>query len=144
MKKLVFTAIIASIAMTGCTQKVSEYDISCFDEKVTAETVELATCDINVGGIRFTKSKNGAQNGNTLLSDTIKFKAGVQTDYIHSPDGSVVNSSAVIFTEVDTTKPFTFTAKVQPGFTETGTYSAGVLYAYDIDSHCQKLCFEHD
>ena len=29
-------------------------------------------------------------------------------------------------------------------FTETGTYSAGVLYAYENDSHCQKLCFEQD
>ncbi|MEO4794531.1 DUF1349 domain-containing protein [Bacteroides uniformis] len=144
MKKLVFTAIIASIAMTGCTQKESGKEISCFDEKVTAETVELATCDINVGGIRFTKSKNGAENGITLLGDTIKFVAGAQTDYFRSPDGSVVNSSAVIFTEVDNTKPFTFTAKVQPGFTETGTYSAGVLYAYENDTHCQKLCFEQD
>lgn len=67
-----------------------------------------------------------------------------QTDYFRSPDGSVVNSSAVIFTEVDNTKPFTFTAKVQPNFTKTGTYSAGVLYAYENDTHCQKLCFEQD
>lgn len=144
MKKLVFTAIIASMAMTGCTQKESEKKRATFDENVTAETVELTSCDINVGRVRFTKSKNGAENGITLLGDTIKFVAGPKTDYFRSPGGSVVNSSPVIFTEIDNAKPFTFTAKVQPDFTETGTYSAGVLYAYENDTHCQKLCFEQD
>lgn len=92
----------------------------------------------------FYKVENGGENGITLLGDTLKFVAGPQTDYFRSPDGSVVNNSAVIFTEVDNTKPFTFTAKVQPNFTKTGTYSAGVLYAYENDTHCQKLCFEQD
>ena len=144
MRKLVFIAIIAGLAMTGCTQKESEKKEGSSDKKVTTENVKLATCNINVGGIRFTKSKNGGENGITLLGDTLKFVAGPQTDYFRSPDGSVVNNSAVIFTEVDNTKPFTFTAKVQPSFTEAGTYSAGVLYAYENDTHCQKLCFEHD
>ena len=144
MKKLVFIAIIASLAMTGCTQKASEKKEGSSDKKVTTENVKLATCNIKVGGIRFTKSKNGGEDGIALLGDTLKFVAGPQTDYFCSPDGSVVNSSAAIFTEVDNTKPFTFTAKVQPEFTETGTYSAGVLYAYENDTHCQKLCFEQD
>ena len=144
MRKLVFIAIIASLAMTGFIQKESEKKEGSSDKKVLTENVKLATCNINVGGIRFTKSKNGGENGITLLGDTLKFVAGPQTDYFRSSDGSVVNSSAVIFTEVDNTKPFTFTAKVQPNFTKTGTYSAGVLYAYENDTHCQKLCFEQD
>lgn len=144
MRKLVSIAIVVSIVMTGCIQKESENKTNGSDENVTTETVELATCDVNIGGIRFTKSKNGGENGITLLGDTVKFVAGPQTDYFRSPDGSVVNSSAIIFTEVDNTKPFTFTAKVKPDFTETGTYSAGVLYAYENDTHCQKLCFEQD
>jgi len=132
------------MAIAGCTQKESGKKAGSIDENAASDTVELASCDINVGGIRFTKSKNGAENGITLLGDTIKFVAGPQTDYFRSPDGSVANSSPVIFTEVDNAKPFTFTAKVQPDFTETGTYSAGVLYAYENDTHCQKLCFEQD
>ena len=120
MKKLVFIVIITSLAMTGCTQKESEKKTGSSDKKVTTESVKLATCNINVGGIRFTKSKNGGENGITLLGDTLKFVAGPQTDYFRSPDGSVVNNSAV------------------------GTYSAGVLYAYENDTHCQKLCFEQD
>ena len=79
-----------------------------------------------------------------ILNDTLKLVAGAQTDYFRSPDGSVIDSSPVIFTEVDNTKPFTFTAKVEPKFTKTGTYSAGVLYVYEDEMHCQKLCFEQD
>ena len=56
MKKLVFIAIIASLAMAGCTQKEPEKKAGNSDKKATTENVELATCDINVGGIRFTKS----------------------------------------------------------------------------------------
>ena len=100
MRKLVFIAIIAGLAMTGCTQKESEKKEGSSDKKVTTENVKLATCNINVGGIRFTKSKNGGENGIALLGDTLKFVAGPQTDYFCSPDGSVVNSSAAIFTEV--------------------------------------------
>lgn len=72
MKKLVFIAIITSLAMTGCTQKESEKKTGSSDKKVTTESVKLATCNINVGGIRFTKSKNGGENGITLLGDTLK------------------------------------------------------------------------
>lgn len=144
MRKLVFAAILAGIVMTGCKPKESGNKSGCLDGNMTAETVELASCEINIGGIHFTKSKNGAEKGITLLGDTLKFVAGPQTDYFRSSDGSVVNSSAIIFTEVDNTKPFTFTAKVQPQFTKTGTYSAGVLYAYETDTHSQKLCFEQD
>lgn len=76
MRKLVFIAIIASLAMTGCIQKGSEKKEGSSDKKVLTENVKLATCNINVGGIRFTKSKNGGENGITLLGDTLKFVAG--------------------------------------------------------------------
>ena len=66
MRKLVFIAIIASLAMTGCIQKESGKKEGSSDKKVLTENVKLATCNINVGGIRFTKSKNGGENGITL------------------------------------------------------------------------------
>lgn len=144
MRNLVFAAILTGIVMAGCKPKESGNKSGSLEENMTAETVELSSCDINIGGIRFTKSKNGAENGITFLGDTLKFVAGPQNDYFRSSDGNVVNSSAIIFTEVDNSKPFTFTAKVQPQFTKTGTYSAGVLYAYENDIHSQKLCFEQD
>lgn len=61
------------------------------------------------------------------------------------PKGVATNTSApLLITEVDNTKPFTFTVKVQPQFTEAGTYSAGAILAFVDKEHWQKLCFEQD
>lgn len=133
------------IVMTGCNGNGSGNPSTDDNNPSTTditEEVSLDSCGISLGDIKFTLSKNSDAGDITTNGDTIRFVAGPQTDYFRSPDGSVVNSSPVIFTEVDNSKPFTFTAKVEPMFTETGTYSAGVLYAYENDLHCQKLCFE--
>lgn len=139
--------MLIGIVMTGCsgsnTNKNADSTMAT-DTEAVSETIELTPCDITIGGVKFTKAKNQEAGIITVANDTMKFVAGPQTDYFRSPDGSVVNSSPVIFTEVDNTKPFTFTAKVNPQFTETGTYSAGVLYAYENDTHNQKMCFEQD
>lgn len=124
-----------SILMTGCAESKP-------DAAVEKET--LSSCNVRLSNIQFTQAKNGAENNVTVFNDTLKFVAGPQTDYFRSPDGTVINNSPVIFTEIDNTKPFTFTAKVEPQFTLTGTYSAGVLYVYENDTHNQKLCFEQD
>lgn len=123
------------IILTGCSGNKTE---------TATEKETLSPCDFVFGGINFSQAKNGAENSVEILNDTLKLVAGAQTDYFRSPDGSVIDSSPVIFTEVDNTKPFTFTAKVEPKFTKTGTYSAGVLYVYEDEMHCQKLCFEQD
>lgn len=146
MKKHYIFWMLAGIVMTGCAgnaDKSAETSVNA-EDATEVETVELTPCNITIGSVKFTKAKNKNAGTITVTDGLTKFVAGPKTDYFRSPDGSVVNSSPVIFTEVDNTKPFTFTAKVEPQFTETGTYSAGVIYAYENDSHCQKLCFEQD
>lgn len=136
IKKHLFLIALSGLAMTACTQNKAE-------EANVNET--FAPCDIKIGSVTFSQSKNGATDGVTVCNDTIKFVAGPKTDYFRAPDGeSTINTSPVLFTEIDNTKPFTFTARVEPKFTETGTYSAGVVYAYENETHCQKLCFEQD
>lgn len=145
MKKQYIFGMLIGILMTGCSGNKSNtnLDSATMEENgQTTDSVELTPCNIEIGGIKFTQSKNERAGKISVGNDTMKFAAGPQTDYFRSPDGNVVNNSPVIFTEIDNTKPFTFTAKVEPQFTETGTYSAGVLYAYENDLHCQKLCFE--
>lgn len=134
-KKHLYLGLLMGIILTGCSGNKTE---------TVAEKETLSPCDFVFGGINFSQAKNGAENSVEILNDTLKLVAGAQTDYFRSPDGSVIDSSPVIFTEVDNTKPFTFTAKVEPKFTKTGTYSAGVLYVYEDEMHCQKLCFEQD
>lgn len=135
-----------TLILTGCadngTEQLNAADAA--ENEAPADTVPLTPCHVALGGVNFTKAKNEAAGKIEVADGTMKFVAGPQTDYFRSPAGDVVNSSPVIFTEVDNTRPFTFTAKVNPRFTPTGTYSAGVLYAYENDTHCQKLCFEQD
>ncbi len=134
-KNHLYLGLLMGIILTGCSGNKTE---------TAAEKETLSPCDFVFGGINFSQAKNGGENCVEILNDTLKLAAGAQTDYFRSPDGSVIDSSPVIFTEVDNTKPFTFTAKVEPKFTKTGTYSAGVLYVYEDEMHCQKLCFEQD
>ncbi len=103
-------------------------------------------CDVTINGIHFTKSVNNAaslitvEDGNRVL-----FTTGEKTDYFADPDDKLSNRTApILLSEVDNTKPFTFTAKVTPEFTQTGLYNAGVLYIYVNDNFWQKLCFEQD
>lgn len=135
MNKHSYFGLLMSILMTGCAESKP-------DAAVEKET--LSSCNVKLSNIQFTQAKNGAENNVTVFNDTLKFVAGPQTDYFRSPDGTAINNSPVIFTEIDNTKPFTFTAKVEPQFTLTGTYSAGILYVYENDTHNQKLCFEQD
>lgn len=146
MKKQYILGLLMSIIMTGCAENGTKKESAnnAADNTAVVETTELAPCDITIGGVKFTKAKNKAEGKIKVSGDTMTFVAGPQTDFFRSPDGNVVDNSPVIFTEIDNTKPFTFTAKVNPEFTETGTYSAGVLYAYENDTHNQKMCFEQD
>lgn len=146
MKRHYIFAMLVSIIMTGCagTGTKDNTTDNMTDQETATETIELTPCDITVGGVRFTKAKNMSAGKIETSADSMMFVAGGRTDYFRSPDGMVVGNAPVIFTEIDNTKPFTFTAKVKPLFTETGTYSAGVLYAYENDTHSQKMCFEQD
>lgn len=144
MKRKNIIGMLMSVILTSCGGSGSGETPAAddVDTAAVAPTAELTPCEITIGGVRFTKAKNEGAGKIEVSGDTMTFVAGARTDYFRSPDGSVVNNSPVIFTAIDNTKPFTFTAKVTPRFTETGTYSAGVLYAYENDIHCQKLCFE--
>lgn len=136
--------MLTSLLFTSCAEKSTDTNDGIAENEATVENVELTSCDITIGGLKFDKAKNKAAGSISVENDTVKFVAGPQTDYFRSPDGNVIDTSPVIFTEVDNTKPFTFTAKVNPQFTESGTYSAGVLYAYENATHSQKVCFEQD
>lgn len=141
MKKIIYIGIIMNLAFAACDRRNEQ--ASAAEEKTTVRE-NLSPCHVQIGGIRFTHAKNGGEHGATVTGGRLKFAAGPQTDYFRSPDGAIIDSAPAVFTEIDNTRPFTFTAKVEPSFTKTGTYSAGVLYAYEDRTHCQKICFEQD
>jgi len=118
------------------------------NQKINADSAKMNAkeCDIIIGDIHFTRALNGAD---TLIdiseSEEVTFWAGEKKDFFCDPNGKLSNNTApILLTEIDNTKPFTFTARVSPEFTEKGLYNAAVMYLYVHDNLWQKLCFEQD
>jgi regulation of enolase protein 1 (concanavalin A-like superfamily) len=79
----------------------------------------------------------------TVESDKLVLKSNAKCDNFNDPDGKLSNSTApVLLTKIDNTKPFTFTAKVSPTFTDT--YDAGAVYIYLNPKLWFKFAFERD
>lgn len=107
---------------------------------------KLTDCDMTISNIHFTKALNGADSQVTDSAGTVTFRAKPHADYFNDPnDGKLSQSNAaVLLTEVDNTKPFTFSARLKSGFTNDGLYNAAALFVYVSDSLYQKFCFEQD
>ena len=143
-KNIIILSVFGIILFNSCTNKGANLPESAKDVSIDSAQISGIACDVNISGINFTKSINNAAS---LISieenDKVIFTTGEKTDYFADPDNKLSNRTApILLSEVDNTKPFTFTAKVTPEFTETGLYNAGVLYIYIHDNFWQKLCFE--
>ena len=141
MKKNFILAAIA-LALVACGQKQAE------SENQTAEVAnpKMTECDLTFDNVHFTKALNGADHQVSDSAGIVTFRAKPHADYFNDPnDGKLSqDDSAILLTEVDNTKPFTFSAKMKPGFTKDGLYNAAALFVYASDSLYQKFCFEQD
>ena len=129
MKKILSIAL-AAVTLTACTNNnAPKQEAEVINEKLT-------DCDIKVSGIHFTKALNGADQQVTDSAGIVTFRAKPHADYFTDPnDGKLSqDNSAVLLTEVDNTKPFTFSARMKPGFTPDGLYNAAALFVYASDS----------
>lgn len=139
MKKTMILSAFALI-MVACGGKKT-------DAPLTEEANDkLTNCDITISGIHFTKALNGADQQVLDSAGMVTFRAKPYADYFNDPnDGKLSQSdAAVLLTEIDNTKPFTFSARLKSGFTENGLYNAAALFVYANDSLYQKFCFEQD
>jgi len=125
--------------------------VSCGDKQATppieeAVNEKLTDCDMTISGIHFTKALNGADGQVMDSAGIVTFRAKPHADYFNDPnDGKLSQSNAaVLLTEVDNAKPFTFSARLKTGFTKDGLYNAATLFVYANDSLYQKFCFEQD
>jgi regulation of enolase protein 1 (concanavalin A-like superfamily) len=111
--------------------------------KVTPEITKGEECSVTVSGVEFTKSINGAKNTATVNGEKLVLTSDAKCDNFNDPDGKLSNNTApVLLTEIDNTKPFTFTVKVTPTFTDT--YDAGTMYIYLNPKLWFKFAFERD
>ena len=107
----------------------------------------LADCNVKVGGLTFTKALNGADTCVSVLGDgALEFRCTEGRDFFRDPNGGKLsnNTLPILLVPADNTKPFTFTAKVTPEFTDSGLYNAADLIVFSSDTLWQKLCFEQD
>ena len=139
MKKCIFM-VMAAMMMAACANKRAD------EMAKVSESSRMTECNISVGDLHFTKSLNGAEQQVSDSAGIVTFRAKPHADYFRNPNEREVskNDAAVLLTEIDNKKPFTYSAKVKSGFTPEGTYNAAVLFVYANDTLWQKLCFEQD
>ena len=132
--RLTIGAIALGFAVAGCRTNCPNYG------------GELKDCDLTLSGIHFTRSLNGGVKLAVEKDGAIVMEANKGADYFIFPDPKdKPNANAgAIFTEIDNTKPFTFTARVNCGFSPEGVYNAAVMFLYVNDGLWQKICFEQD
>jgi len=139
MKKMILLSAL-TLTLVGCGGKQATPLVE------DAVNEKLTDCDMTISNIHFTKALNGADSQVTDSAGTVTFRAKPHADYFNDPnDGKLSQSNAaVLLTEVDNTKPFTFSARLKSGFTNDGLYNAAALFVYVSDSLYQKFCFEQD
>ena len=115
-------------------------------DSVQTSVMSFQDCDLTLGGIHFTKMLNEADKQVSEKDGIITFVAPEKTDLFIDPNDAklTANTAKVLFTEVDNSKPFTFSAKMKPGFTPDGLYHAADLIVMANDTLYQKFCFEQD
>ena len=147
-KSMIYLALMGALTMQGCQQKAGDsVQTETGDAKVETTVTDLRACQVRLGNLTFTHALNG---GDTCVEvrdkEVLAFRCTEGRDMFCDPnEGKLTNNTVpALFMEVDNTRPFTFTAKVTPEFTENGLYNAADLLVFANDTLWQKLCFEQD
>ena len=139
--KNLMVSALTIFSLTACTPSSEEAK-----EDIYEPAFRIEDGDVELGGIRFSKMVNNADKQVSLTDSVIRFTAPEGTDLFIDPnDGKLTKSTAkILLTEIDNTKPFTFSGRLKPGFTEDGLYNAANLMVVANDTLWQKFCFEQD
>lgn len=139
--KNLMVSALTIFSLTACTPSSEEAN-----EDIYEPAFRIEDCDVELGGIRFSKMVNNADKQVSLTDSVIRFTAPEGTDLFIDPNGGKLTKSTakILLTEIDNTKPFTFSGRLKPGFTEDGLYNAANLMVVANDTLWQKFCFEQD
>jgi hypothetical protein len=100
-------------------------------------------CRIELPGITFTRSLNGAAAGARVEDGRITLASEARRDNFIDPNGKQsIHTAPLLLTEVDNRLPFTLAATVTPTFLQT--YDAGTLYIYVRPDFWLKMAMEMD
>lgn len=133
--------------LAGCNNSAKQEKAEGLSaDSVQDSVMSFQDCDLMLGGIHFTKMLNDADKQVSEKDGVISFIAPEKTDLFIDPNDAklTAHTAKVLFAEVDNSKPFTFSAKMKPGFTPDGLYHAADLIVMANDTLYQKFCFEQD
>lgn len=146
-KRMILAALMGTLVLTSCQQKGDEPTrmTTPADAEKTLPT-NITECNFRLGNLAFTHALNRADTCISLKEqDLLEFRCTEKRDIFCDPNGKLTNNTVpILLSAIDNTQPFTFTAKVTPGFTPEGLYNAADLFVYANDTLWQKLCFEQD
>ncbi|MDU1891475.1 MAG: DUF1349 domain-containing protein [Dysgonomonas sp.] len=141
MKKLILLTSI-SLLLAGCGNTNNENNNKA-NEETNANAVVMEDASITLSGINFTKAVNEAAKYSKVENDCLIIDAPAKTNYFISPDGSRFEASApILLTEIDNTKAFTFTTRMESAIEKI--YDAGKVYIYVDNNRWLKYAFERD
>ncbi|MDR1156658.1 MAG: DUF1349 domain-containing protein [Bacteroidales bacterium] len=114
--------------------------ISCNTVKNSAEMKDIS---LRISGIEFPKAIKGAEKHFAVNDSLLVVDGTGGSNYFISPDGMRAEATApVLLTEIDNSKPFTFTARVESKVEKI--YDAGTIYIYIDNENWLKFAFERD
>ncbi len=110
---------------------------------VHAQDLGRAETRIALPSVTFTVALNQAEKSVAVSDGRLTLSSAAKRDNFRDPDGKLSSNTApMLLTEVDNTKPFTFSAKITPKF--KSTYDAGALYVWVRDDLWFKFAMERD
>jgi regulation of enolase protein 1 (concanavalin A-like superfamily) len=108
-----------------------------------AQDLGSASTRVALPGITFNLALNEAEKNAKVDGGKLTLSSPAKRDNFRDPDGKLSNNTApMLLSEVDNSKPFTFSAKVTPSFQDT--YDAGALYIWVRDDLWLKMAMERD
>ena len=126
-KKMILAALMGTLALTSCQQKGDGPTrmTTPADAEKTLPT-NITECNFRLGNLAFTHALNRADTCISLKEqDLLEFRCTEKRDIFCDPNGKLTNNTVpILLSAIDNTQPFTFTAKVTPGFTPEGLYNA--------------------
>lgn len=139
-------ALLGTLALGSCQQNARQTGVESATPKEKTMAENITKCDIRLGNLSFTHALNGADTCISIAEpEKLEFRCTEKRDIFCDPNGKLTNNTIpILLSAIDNTRPFTFTAKVTPGFTKEGLYNAADLFVYANDTTWQKLCFEQD
>lgn len=141
MKKLIISIVTLTLLLSACNSNNENKPDNSTDNSNAVPVME--NIDLTFSDIKFTKAINGAGNHYNVSDNELEVDGITGTNYFISPDeGRNEATAPILLSEIDNSKPFTFTTRIESKIEKI--YDAGTVYIYIDNNNWLKFAFECD